>query len=366
MNTESKDPVIPPVWFFRIIQKLRLWLKRIDSRLMPSTVIVYEKAQAFWMSKAIGVAGDLNIADMLVPGPMKVEEIALATHTNPNALYRLMRALAGEGIFKESKDRVFSNTNLSKGLAEVKGSMKYMIRHQVNETNWKIIGNLGYSISTGKSAAREILGTDAFSHLEKNPEINELYNRAMTDTSALSSAAFLAAYSFKNSKLIVDIGGGEGYLLSMILKKYKQLNGIVFDLPHVVKAAVQNFKKFGVGDRANAVEGDFFNAVPSGGDIYVMKNILHAFDDEVCISLLENIGKAMERGTKLLIMEAVIEENNKPAYGKMFDLQMLIGTDGGKERTQKEFETILKNSRFTLKKVIPTVSPFSIVEAIKQ
>jgi hypothetical protein len=155
-------------------------------------------------------------------------------------------------------------------------------------------------------------------------------------------------------------------LLTVILNKYKHLRGIVFDLPHVVNPAKENFRKFGLVERATVVAGNFFDSVPTGGDVYIMKNILHAFDDEGCISLLENIGKAMESGTKVLIMEAVIEEDNKPAYGKMFDLQMLIGTDGGKERTQKEFETILMNSGFNLKKVIPTVSPFSIVEAIKQ
>jgi hypothetical protein len=333
--------------------------------MVPANVAVFEKSQAFWIAKAIGVTCELNISDKLISGPMKIEEIALATNTNPHALYRLMRALAGEGVFKESKGRVFSNTRLSKGLTKGRGSMKYMIRHQFNETNWKIIGNLGQSILTGKSAAREIFGTDAFSHLEKNPEKNELYNKAMTNTSALSSAAFLAAYSFKNCKFIVDVGGGEGYLLSMILNKYKHMNGIVYDLPHVVKAADQNFRKFGVGERAILEAGNFFNTVPAGGDVYIMKNILHAFDDEVCRGLLENVGRAMQRGNKLLIMEAVIEENNSPAYGKMFDLQMLIGTDGGKERTQKEFESILKKSGFRLMKVIPTVSPFSIVEAVK-
>jgi hypothetical protein len=366
MNTKSKNPVIPPVWLFRIIQKIRFRLKRIETLMVPPSVAVYEKAQGFWIAKAIGVACDLNIADLLVSGPKKIEEITAASNTDEQALYRLMRALAGEGIFKESAGRIFANTALSTGLSEGTGSMKYMIRHQFNETNWAIIGKLGSSIATGKSAAREIVGTDAFSHLERNPDKNELYNKAMTNTSALSAAAFLAAYSFKKHRLIVDVGGGEGYLLTVILNKYKHLRGIVFDLPHVVNPAKENYRKFGLGERATAVAGNFFDSVPTGGDVYIMKNILHAFDDKFCISLLENIGKAMERGTKLLIMEAVIEANNKPAYGKMFDLQMLIGTDGGKERTQKEFESILNKSGFIFKKVIPTVSPFSILEAVKQ
>ncbi len=366
MKTNSSLPFIPPYRLFCLVQKIRLWLRRIETRMVPPSVAVFEKSQYFWISKAIGVVCDLNVADLLVSGPKKIEKIAEATHTNDQALYRLMRALAGEGIFKEYPGRIFSNTALSKGLADGKGSMKNMIRHQFNPTNWDIIGKLDFSISTGKSAANELFGTDVFSHLQKNPDKNELYNKAMTDTSALSSAAFLASYSFKNHKLIVDIGGGEGYLLSIILNKHPHLKGIVFDLPHVVKSAPENFSKFELGDRVKAVEGDFFKSVPTGGDVYIMKNILHAFDDTLCLSMLETIGNSIEKGTKLLIMEAVIEENNQPGFGKLFDLQMLIGTNGGKERTQKEFETLLGKSGFGLKRVIPTVSPFSIVEAIKR
>jgi hypothetical protein len=365
MNPQMNKTTIPPTSIYKAILKIRFLLKRIENRMVPASVAVYEKAQYFWMSKAIGVACDLNIADILRTGPKKIEELALASQTNEQALYRLMRALASEGIFKETPGKVFSNTSLSLGLTEGEGSMKNMIKHQLNETNWSIIGKLGYSIATGKPAAREILGTDIFSHLEQNPEKNELYNKAMTDTSALSSAAFLAAYSFKKSKLIVDVGGGEGYLLSNILTRYKHLRGIVFDLPHVVRASSGNFKKFGLEDRSNAVEGDFFDKIPSGGDAYILKNILHAFDDNLCIRLLKNLNDAIAAGTKLLIMEAVIEENNKPAYGKLIDLQMLVGMDGGKERTKNEFEVLLGKSGFRLKKVIPTVSPFSIVEAIK-
>lgn len=154
-------------------------------------------------------------------------------------------------------------------------------------------------------------------------------------------------------------------MLSIILDKYKQLQGIVYDLPHVVEAAHENFRKFGLEDRIQAVAGDFFSVVPAGGDVYIMKNILHAFDDQICKRLLDNVSRVMESGSKLLLMETVIEENNKPSYGKLFDLQMLIGTDGGKERTQKEFESVLKNSGFRLKKVIHTISPFSIVEGVK-
>lgn len=364
-SSDKSKSVIPPAWLFKFIQFVRRGLIKVESGLLPPSVVVYEKAQGFWISKAIGVACNLNIADLLLSGPLKIEEIARLTNSNQQNLYRVMRALAGDGIFKESAGRVFSNTSLSKGLAEGKGSMKYMIQHQLNDTNWEIIGKLEYSVKTGKSASKEILGTDIFNHLEKYPEKNELYNKAMSNTSALSSAALLAAYSFKKNSVIVDVGGGDGSLLALILTKHKQLKGVLFDLPHVVETAMERFQKFGLENRATVIAGDFFKLIPSGGDIYIMKNILHAFDDEVSIRILGNIGNVVSKGEKLLIMEAIITANNKPAYGKLIDLQMLIGTDGGRERTQKEFESILKQTGFKLTRVITTNSPFSVLEAIK-
>ncbi|MCD4684232.1 MAG: hypothetical protein K8R86_13185, partial [Bacteroidales bacterium] len=361
MQKETEIQKFPPTWIFNIIKTFRVFLARLEKSLVPSSVAVFEKSQGFLISKAIGVACELNLGDILNSGPKNIKEIAAACNAHEQSLYRLMRALASEGIFKEHKKRVFSNTSMSKALSEGKGSMKYMIEHLMNETSWEIFGQLNYSVKTGKNAARRKLGMDIFEHLSKDKEKNELYNKAMTNTSALSSAAFLAAYDFRGLNKIVDIGGGQGYLLSIIMHKYKKLKGIVYDLPHVVSNAKVNFTNFEIENRAEAIPGDFFESIPAGCDAYIMKNILHAFDDDTSIKLLKSIHHAMVKNGRLLIMETVIGEDNKPAFGKMFDLQMLIGTDGGIERTQKEFEYILERAGFEFSRVIHTVSPFSIV-----
>ncbi len=366
MQQETDIQKFPPTWLFNIIKAFRIFLKGLERKLVPPSVAVFEKAEGFFISKAIGVACELNLADILNSGPKHIKDIAEASKTHETSLYRLMRALASEGIFKEQREYVFTNTPMSKALSDGKASMKYMIEHQMNETSWDIVGLLGKGVKTGKNVAREKLGMDIFEHLSKDEKKNELYNRAMTNTSALSSAAFLSAYDFRGLYKIVDVGGGQGYLLSIILHKYRKLEGIVFDLPHVVIKAESNFKKFGVENRAEAIPGNFFDTIPAGCDAYIMKNILHAFDDETSIKLLRNIHRTMVKSGKILIMEAVIAEDNKPAFGKIFDLQMMIGTDGGKERTQKEYKNILEKSGFKFKRVIHTVTPFSIVEAIKQ
>lgn len=253
---------------------------------------------------------------------------------------------------------------MSRALMDGKGSLKYMIQHQLNKTNWALMNELDYSIRTGKNAARELLGTDIFTHLSKSPEKNLLYNKAMTNTSDVSSASIIAAYNFSGIKSIVDLGGGEGYLLSAILSRHPKMKGLVMDLPHVVEPAQKIFKKFGVENRATVIPGNFFEVVPEGSDAYMMKNILHAYNDDSCIKLLQKIKDAMVDDGKVLIVDTVIQEDNKPAFGKIFDLQMLLGLDGGKERTRVEFDEILEQAGFRLKRVIKTISPFSIVEGI--
>jgi len=326
---------------------------------------VFEKAQGFWIAKAISVACELNLAEIVAEDEKSVEEIAIKSKTDSSALYRLMRALASEGIFKETRPKVFRNNKFSNVLKEQPGNLKNMIMHQLNQTNWDVVNELKYSVSSGTNAAQKLLGSDIFTHLENTPEKNELYNKAMSETSGLSSAAIVSAYSFKEIDTLVDIGGGEGALLYTILQKHPSLQGVLFDLPHVVKTAEKIAEKYKVEDRVKIIPGSFFETGLPKADAYLMKNILHAFDDKTCVSLLQSIGKAMNTTGKILIVEAVINEDNKPAFGKLFDLQMLIGSENGKERTESEFRTIFEKGGFRLTRVVKTVAPFSIIEGVK-
>lgn len=331
--------------------------------MVPANIAVFEKTQLFWIAKSLGVACELNLADLIGEGSRSVDSMAEETNTHAPSLYRLMRALASDGIFFEKQPGIFVNTSLSKALMEGKGSMKYMIQHQMNNTNWDVVNELGYSIKTGKSVAVKLFGTDIFEHLKNSPDKNELYNKAMTNTSDISSSAIVSAYDFSNIHNLIDIGGGEGYLLSVILSQYPNMNGTVLDLPHVVEDAKENFRKFEVENRAEVLAGDFFDSIPVKADAYIMKNIIHAFDDSTCIRILEKVRDVMDPGARLLIVDTVIPLNNKPAFGKIFDLQMLIGTNGGKERTKYEFENLLQQAGYKMNRVVDTASPFSIVEA---
>ncbi len=364
MKHDNTTPKLPPMWLFNLLTGFRRFLYNLYFRLIPANVAVFEKAQRFWIAKAIGVACELNIADIIDSDHKSINEIADKCDADPDSLYRLMRALASDGIFKETDKKTFINTPQSNALKDGKGSMKYMIEHQMGKTNLEMLPELTNSIKTGKSAAHKLFGTDIFVHLKNHPDKNELYNKAMTNTSDIFSEVFVAYYDFSGIKKLIDIGGGEGYLISRILTDYPDMQGVVFDQPHVVKTSSNIFEKFGIKNRAEAIAGSIFEEIPSGGDGYIMKNILHIFDDKTCIRILRNIKSSMPASGKLLIAETVISEDNKPEFGKLFDLQMLIGTEGGKERTRKEFEDILNEAGFKLNNVIKTVSPFSIIEAI--
>jgi len=361
MNDQKKLNRIPPVWVFSITNNLRYFFKKIYYSFVPASVAVFEKSQGFWIAKAISVACELNLAEIIDKEEKTVEEIAKQSNTDASALYRLMRALASEGVFKETKPKTFKNNKFSNALIEGPGNFKNMIMQQLNETNWEIINGLKYSVTSGTNAAQKILGSNIFTHLENTPEKNELYNNAMSETSLLSSAAIVSAYNFKGGDTLVDLGGGDGTLLFNILQKHHQFNGILFDLPHVVQSANEPAKKFGMENRVQIIPGSFFDTEIPEADTYILKNILHVFDDETSIRLLKSVRAAMSEKGKILIIEAVISEDNKPAFGKIFDLQMLLGSVSGRERTENEFRNIFTQAGFNLSKVVKTVSPLCIV-----
>jgi len=366
MDKRKVLPEFPHQFIYFLGLRLRRILLKISGRMVPSSIAVYEKAQGFWISRAIVAACELNLADHLASGPESIRELAGLSNTDEVYLYRLMRALAGEGIFKELPGKIFMNTSLSDALKEGDDSMKYMILHQFGETNMILFTQFTACIRTGEANTPKMLGKETFKYLEENPAKNEIYNKAMDNSSGLIALALLSAYNFKGIKTLVDMGGGHGILLNCILEKYSDMQGILFDQPHVVGQAKELVRESAMQDRFRVVDGNFFNDIPAGADAYFMKNILHVFSDEDCLKLLRKIHAVMASDGKLIILETVTEPDNKPSFGKLVDLLMMTGTEGGKERTREEFTDILSQSGFQLVRIIRTISPLSVLEAVKK
>jgi ubiquinone/menaquinone biosynthesis C-methylase UbiE len=318
------------------------------------------------VTQALYVAAKLGIADLIAAGPRPVSELAAETNTNERALYRVLRSLASVGVFKETDSKVFALTPYAEALrSDVPGSMRNNVIFMGEEWHWRVFGNMLYSVQTGKPAWSQTHGAEVFDYFEANPAHAEIFNRAMTGMSVGTAPAVVEAYDFSGTKTVADIAGGHGYMLAHVLKANPNIKGILFDIPSVIGGAGALLDKEGVGERVEQVAGDFFAAVPEGADTYMTKSIIHDWDDERAVKILKNIQKVLPAEGRVLLVEMVVPENNEPHFSKLLDLEMLC-SPGGVERTESEFRELLAAAGLRLTRVIPTKSPFSVIEAVKE
>lgn len=320
----------------------------------------------FWTSCSIYTAAKLGVADFLHNQNLTAEQLAEATHSHAPSLYRLLRALASAGIFQENEQGEFSNTPLSETLrSDVPGSMKAMALAQLGD-HYNAWGNLTYSIKTGNIAFDYVEGMPIWKYYETHPDEGLNFMKAMTGLTSAVLMNVLPVYDFNQFKTIVDIGGGNGALLFGVLNAAPQAHGIVFDEEYVLEETAKAIEAKGLSGRCSTATGNFLEQVPEGADGYLMKMVLHDWNDEQALKILKNCSSAMKPGSKLLIFESVIPGGNAPHPGKFMDINMLAMT-GGRERTEKEFAGLLQQAGLALNGVIATHSPmFSIVEAVKK
>jgi hypothetical protein len=364
MDGEIRFRKLPPVWFINVLNAFRRFLQTLNHRLFPGNVVLYEHFQYFWLLPCIRVAAELDIAGILKQKPQSIADLATLTGTNQENLSRIMRALASHGIFRRRKDGTYSNSRMSKALAEGEGSLRYMLMQHLGSFNWKAFSELGHAVRTGENSVKKFYGIEIYDFLRDNPEEARLFEKSMTDLSMISVEPILNVCDFSKFRTIADIGGGEGLMLSSILHEHKEINGILFDLPDAMQRSDEIFERYGVGERIRKQEGDFFLYAPKGSDLYFLKNVLHNWGDEDCIRILRNIRKEIPLHGKVMILEMIIEDNDKPSFAKLIDIQMMVFMNKGKERTRNEYETILSSSGFRISRIVPTISPLSVIEAV--
>jgi ubiquinone/menaquinone biosynthesis C-methylase UbiE len=319
----------------------------------------------YWVSQAIYAAAKFGIADLLKQGPKSVEELAEKTSTNPDALYRLLRALASVGIFAEVPPRQFSLTPLAEPLQANVPHSKRALALMSGDEQFQAWTEVLYSIQTGKKAFDKVFGKPIFDYLGEHLDKAQVFDAAMVGIHGRESAAVQKAYDFSGINLVVDIGGGNGSQLSMLLQAHPTMRGILFDLPHVIERAKAPIAAAGLSDRCELVAGSFFESVPAGADAYFMRHIIHDWEDEKSLTILRNCHRAMPSHGRLLVVESVIPPGNEPFAGKFLDLVMLL-IPGGKERTEEEYRALFAQAGFELSKIVPTASEVSVVEAVKR
>lgn len=322
-------------------------------------------ATGYWVSQSIYIAAKLGIPDLLKDGSMSCDRLAYSVGVNARLLYRLMRALASVGVFAEKEQGCFTLTPFATCLqSDVPGSMRAVVI-MLGEEHYQAWGDILYSLQTGKSAFEHLYGMPLFQYYAQNPEPGKIFNQALTGVSSVEGANINASYDFSGFHKLVDVGGGQGDLIASILKANPNMQGMLFDLPYVIEDAKNFIETQGVLQRCELVGGDFFESVPSGGDAYILKRIIHNWDDLSAIAILKNCHRAMKENGKLLVVEQVIPPGNEPCFGKFTDLTMMVMFPGARECTEPEYRALFEASGFKLTKVFVTRRDVSLIEGIR-
>jgi DNA-binding phage protein len=344
----------------------------IDIELSPEAAaaqLLNQIATGYMVSAALQVALKLEIADRLAAGPRPVSELAREAGVAEDGLYRVLRALASVGIFEEQPgpageaSRAFALTLPARMMCKGPGSMYDMGLFITSPTHFRVYSELLHSVQTGQPAVQKVTGLPVFEYFAGQPEFSALFNNAMTAFSAAVIPAVLDAYDFSGIDVLVDVAGGHGQVLTSILRKYPAMHGVLFDLDHVIAGAGPLLQASGVADRVRTESGDFFTAVPKG-DAYIMKHIIHDWDDAEALTILRNIRTQLDGqpNGRVILVESVIPADNSPNFGKLIDIEMML-MPGGRERTAAEFKTLFARAGFSQMRVVPTQAPLWVVEA---
>jgi hypothetical protein len=333
----------------------------------PPGAQMMQLASGYFVARAIHVAAELGLADRLADGPRDADSLAAATGTHAPSLYRLLRALAATGVFEHRDDDTFALTPLGQTLRDdVPGSVKRGVTMFHQPMFWRSWEALEHSVRSGRPALDHVFGQPVFEYLAANPEAARRYDGGMTGLNAALLPAIVAAYEFGHFGRIVDVAGGHGSLLAAVLERVPHAEGVLLDLPHVAAVARETFASRGLGSRAQAVAGSMFDAVPARGDAYLLKWILHDWDDAACSAILARIRAAAPAHARLLVVERVLPERATASLQvrtmMMADLLMMIHLTG-RERTEREFRELLAGAGWRFSRILPTACPLSIIEA---
>ncbi len=360
MRTDIK---IPPAKLARVVERFRHHLYRLHQRSAPAAAVMFELVLGAWVAQAIHAAVELGIAEALKEDPLPLDDLADRVGADPDALRRLMRALISYGIFRQRRDGRYDLTALADALRSDAPLSMYgwarLVGAPQHREHWSLLVE---SVKSGKAVLPQLRGKEAFDYLKDEPELAKAFNDAMTSLSGLAATAVVAGYDFGRYRMIVDVGGGHGSLLAAILAATPNAHGVLFDLPDVVAEAPVLLREQRVEDRVRVEGGSFFDSVPSGGDAYILKSVIHDWPEAQAVAILRNVREAVGADATVLVVELVLPEHNRDFAGKWVDLEMLVQANG-RERTAAEYRNLLKQAGFRMSRVVQTAAPFSIIEA---
>jgi hypothetical protein len=343
---------VPPAWVVRTYLAMRNGVGRVHRSMLPPEFTLMEATLGVVDTKALAVVAELHVADELADGPRAAADVAAAVGADADALDRVLRYLVGRGIFRTTRDGRYRNNKRSALLRTAPDSMQAWVRFF--GAHWHVASwnELEHSARTGESAAAAALGRPFWEYLtETDPDAGAVFDAAMASTTSLQMHVIAEKYPFTGR--ICDVGGGTGTLLAAILRGNAETTGVLFDLPSVVARAGPVLDAAGVANRVEVVGGSFFDGVPAGCDRYVMQAIVHDWDDDSCVTFLSKCREAMAPGGRVLVLESVMPEHDGDHFMKAVDLEMLVDTGAGRERTREQFDALFARADLEVEKKIP-------------
>jgi len=329
----------------------------------PPWAVMMEMLRGSWVTQCLNAAARLGIADHLADGPRTAEEVARRSGARAPSIFRLMRTLASLGVLTEPSSGKFGLSPMGQCLRTgVPGTLRDFAIAVNDHVHWSAWGRFADAVRTGEPMVREAVGMELWEYYAKHPEEGARFSAGMGNLSNLITPALVESYDFSRATKIVDVAGAHGVLLAEILRRNPKARGVLFDLPHVVKDARPVLERYQVADRVEIAPGDFFKEVPAGGDVYLLKHIIHDWDDERAIQILKSVRAAMKPTGKVLIFELPIPPDNQPSPAQLMDMNMLVMLSG-KERTEAEYGSLLEAAKLKLDRLISTLTPYAIVEA---
>ncbi len=322
---------------------------------------------SFHVSRALYIASRLKLADLVHDGAVTSTELAARTNKDAKSLYRVIRLLASAGVFAIDADERISLTPLSETLlSDAQGSLGAWAISQIGDDPFRAWGGLMHSVSTGEVAFDHVYGQDCWQYRAEHPDSARDFDEGMVGFISTHDNAVIASYPFAELKSVVDIGGGEGKLLTALLAANPHMKGVLFEQARVIEKARRRIAAAAMASRCEAVAGDFFAAIPRGGDAYILSRVLHDWEDARAMEILQNCRAAMAPGARLLLIERVVPARIEPTPAMRAiaasDVHMMV-MNGGQERTEAHYRALLEAAGLTLTRIVPAGSVMSVVEA---
>ena len=333
---------------------------------MKPSIDAVRLVNGFRIFQLVVAASRLKIPDLVADGPKTADELAASTETHGPSLRRMLRGLAAWSFLDEQADGRFAATPLSDTFRSDTPGLRNMTI-MLSEEAYQAWGDLLYTVRTGKPAFEHVFGKNRWDQLAENPEAAAIFNAAMVELSSRIAKSFADSYDIGSARTVVDVGGGNGALLIAVLQAHPEVRGVLFDLAQGLAGAEEKLAAAGVADRVILQEGSFFETVPSGGDVYLLKSIVHDWDDERALAILQSCRRAMNDKGRLVILERElagrIEDAGKALPSVMSDLNMMVVL-GGKERTPDEYRALLERAGLRMTRLLPNESEFAAIEAV--